>query len=160
MASICRRSSVSGLRLRSTVPRVTLRASFCAFSSEGLSRPICGDQVPRVASVNMTPHGMGQQPSCSFWSCNFVHRSTSGSWRRIIDEVDSPLFAAWPWPAACGAAACWYMIARGNVGRSMCSSRDVCAQGEGLLRYGGLLVSAAFQGKWPTLHFVRTCELP
>ena len=60
-----RRSSVSGLRSRSMTPRVTLRASFCAFSSAGFSRPTCSSykgrnadhQVPRQQNnTHLTTH--------------------------------------------------------------------------------------------------------
>lgn len=60
MASICRFSSTSGFRSRSTRPRVTLRANFCAFSSLGFSRPTCFQHACLDSSTRCR---QGQQPA-------------------------------------------------------------------------------------------------
>ena len=61
-AAMRARSPVSGRASRSSTPRVTLRASFAAFSSAGLSSPTCWE-------VN-SPHGQGgtwHAVRCTLW---------------------------------------------------------------------------------------------
>ena len=65
-AAMRRRSSVSGFRSRSTRPLVALRASFCAFFSEGFSHPTSGSCK---TSPLMTQFG-GIWSTSSTWTLN------------------------------------------------------------------------------------------
>lgn len=81
MSLMVRFSSVSGLRARSTMPLVTLRASFCAFRSAGFSLPT-SESYPTHTFLYPCRHAVykrpanGMVPSCSTAICTYnVQRS-------------------------------------------------------------------------------------